>query len=319
MREAVTVLMPVKNGIKFIQSARENIEKCTLPIDEILIIDDQSSDGTHLYLEAWAQTDSRVLVLVNEKNGLANALNLGLSRASKRLIARFDVDDRYEERRIDLQVKEISKGYSLVFCDYRIESHDKNSLGYITSPVNDLAIRLSLARNVRTPHPGALFVTKTAILAGGYQSDEFPAEDLGLWLRMSRLGKFSSVPDILLHYRIGMGSVLTNDTFSNRVEEYGLTLTDTEKWTLILAVGQNWKEILNTYKQYPNSSQRSILFLFDLIATTKATKVTIKEVALLLRIGIYLFMNFKNFTEFFKLIKEQRMRKKYRQSLLLKS
>ena len=202
MRSPVTFLMPVRNGRDFLIDSLENIDAMADSSDEILVINDHSSDGTDEILHSMKSIIKNLVVLNNPNSGLVKALNFGLEEASNNLIARVDVDDTYQIDRINKQIDSFTPSTVAVFSDYTFVSPDKSNLGTIYSAVHPLAVSASLVSSQRTAHPSVVFSREAVIQVGGYRESDFPAEDLSLWLRLSRVGELRSVPLPLLNYRI---------------------------------------------------------------------------------------------------------------------
>jgi hypothetical protein len=89
----ISVLMPVRDGARWLGEAIVSIEKQTLGDFELIIVDDGSTDATPQILAARAQADARIRAVRQERLGLVAALNRALSEASGELIARLDADD----------------------------------------------------------------------------------------------------------------------------------------------------------------------------------------------------------------------------------
>jgi len=68
-----------------------------------------------------------------------------------------------------------------------------------------------MALSGRTPitHPTAMMRTDSLRLVGGYKEQNFPAEDLALWLELSEIGEINNIEDVLLEYRIHDASIST--------------------------------------------------------------------------------------------------------------
>ena len=103
-RAPVTFLMPVKNGALFLRNSLSNIQQMAEPNDEILVIDDASTDETPSILRGFAGQSVNLVILNNPKPGLVNALNLGVKESQHKIIARVDVDDIYQLDRISKQI-----------------------------------------------------------------------------------------------------------------------------------------------------------------------------------------------------------------------
>ena len=285
--QPISILMPIRNGIEFLPQSKADITLNARPQDEILLVDDNSDDGSTSFLQNWKNQDSRVRILTNPANnqGIANALNLGIREATHSLIGRFDVDDKYDKNRLEIQLTELRKSNSVgVFSDYSFFSESEKYLGKMPSPIYPAPTSISLLTNRRTPHSSAL-LSKTAILeVGGYRQQDFPAEDLSLWLRLSRIGDLVTIPKNLLNYRISSNSVSSlrqKEMISRRralQEEIGINKKDVN-----FAVA-NLKNILKSYTDHPDESLRKILFLKDLADYYKITESKKELVKLLSKI-----------------------------------
>jgi hypothetical protein len=261
---AVTALMPVKNGLSYISSAKQQLSIACREFDEILIIDDNSTDGTLLQLQRWAEQDPRVRVLTNPGQGLVSALNLGLKESSNNWIARFDVDDKYATNRLEEQLKVVKFETVAVFSDYEMWSPVGRSLGKIPSPVDADAVKISLVNSRRTPHPSVLYSREAVLAVGGYRAEDFPTEDLSLWLRMSRVGEMVSVPQVLLSYQLRRDSVsgqqraLIIKRTSELLRNIGIQSEITK------SAHNRIEEILDSYTNLQLGKERQLLFIQEL-------------------------------------------------------
>jgi glycosyltransferase involved in cell wall biosynthesis len=273
MESKITALMPVKNGAVFIKDALTQLQRSCNATDEILIVDDFSSDNTIQIIKDAAKTDDRIKLFFNSTPGIVGALNIGLREASNEWIARVDVDDIYEVNRISEQRICIKSNVIGIFSDYDFFSEDSVYLGTIPSAIDSDAVAVSLISSQRTPHPSILFNKESALDVGGYQQDDFPAEDLSLWLRMSRVGDLISIPKVLLHYRLSAGSVTgtkRNASISKKnslIQTIGINPLNVEK------VSSKLDHIFEIYKLETLSNEREILLLRDLIMILKTDKL----------------------------------------------
>lgn len=235
---SITALLPVKNGEFYLESLSFAILNMLLPDDELLIVNDGSGDRTGEILSDLAGIDSRITILESAGLGLVHALNLGLDKARNPWIARFDIDDIYSPDRLAIQRELISEKVVAIFSDYGFISHSGKALGSIPSAITPGATRLSLVSSQRTAHPSSMFNVAIAREVGGYSPQDFPAEDLGLWLRLSARGDLISVPQQLLKYRLTSGSV----SRSKRKEQK-------EKARELINLSSSWNEVYELEKQ----------------------------------------------------------------------
>jgi glycosyltransferase involved in cell wall biosynthesis len=310
----VTLLIPVKNGHKYLNKFKEIIEVNAHSHDEIIFIDDGSTDGSNDFLKNWSKLQSNLKLITTTGIGIADALNLGIRNSTNRWIARFDVDDEYEPNRVTLQKNSIATGTAAIFTDYDFIDDDNKSYGYLTSPIFPNATAISLVNSSRTAHPSAMYDKEAVLEAGGYKSEDFPAEDLSLWIRLSKIGKLISIPDILLHYRIRKGSITLKQRDASIAKKFELISNASHLYDNYLYCLENFEEIMNQYEFSSNSNQRKLLFLRDIVtASTIFSNRSSKKLSLLMH-------SFKSINlpltiiELFKLNREKNRRKHLRNS-----
>ena len=88
----ISVVMPAYNAEKYITEAIDSILFQTFKDFEFIIINDASTDSTKDIIESYK--DPRIKLVNNEQNkGVAKSLNIGISVACGKYIARMDADD----------------------------------------------------------------------------------------------------------------------------------------------------------------------------------------------------------------------------------
>jgi glycosyltransferase involved in cell wall biosynthesis len=203
MRHPVTILMPIYQAQKELYSTLPRLLTQIAAYDELLVIDDGSTDLDSEFLISLRNKFSNLSIHSREHFGLVDSLNFGLSIAKNEFVARADADDFYDSDRLAQQVDLLSNNSELVavFSDYSINRNGL-CLGAIVAPQDPELIKLSLVRNRRTAHPSVMFRKSAVISVGGYLADDFPCEDLSLWMRLTSRGKLGSVPSVMLHYTL---------------------------------------------------------------------------------------------------------------------
>jgi glycosyltransferase involved in cell wall biosynthesis len=203
----VSCVLPVKNGADYLRDLIPAILGMLQFGDELIVINDGSTDETLEILEEFRQKEERIRLIQTEGIGLVSALNLGVDNASNPWIARFDVDDVFDPSRLSIQKLLISDSIAVIFSDYSFTTHSGCYLGTVRSAMSGPATQLSLISAQRTPHPVSLINRELFFAAGGYFGEDYPAEDLGLWLRISAFGHLISTPEVLLKYRLNGNSI----------------------------------------------------------------------------------------------------------------
>ena len=263
--EDISILMPIKNGREFVESSLLQISQMARGA-EVIIVDDGSTDGSYEYCVSFASLHRNVSVYKCLGAGICDALNQGVSIATKNWIARFDVDDTYQLNRLSEQIKVLNKTEAiLVFSDYTFYGDGIKALGMMTGGVLNLPTKLSLITGRRTPHPSAIFSKKVFLEAGGYLSQDAPAEDLSLWLRMCPLGDFATSENSLLNYRLSASSTtLSNraDSIERRNQVLKRYPINSEYFHNLIS---NLNEVMFLYSGMRATGNRTALLLLDII------------------------------------------------------
>jgi len=92
----VSVVMPVLNGDRFIESAIRSLLRERSAVDlDIIVVDDGSTDRTPAIVEAFARDFPEVRVLRNPRKGIPAARNTGLDnvKADREFVTFLDADD----------------------------------------------------------------------------------------------------------------------------------------------------------------------------------------------------------------------------------
>ena len=95
MTPDVSVIIPLYNAEKYIQTCVDSVLNQTLKNIEVIIIDDCSTDKSFELCKKLYGEDKRVVLLQQEKNGGPGlARNSGIKRATGKYIAFTDSDDQ---------------------------------------------------------------------------------------------------------------------------------------------------------------------------------------------------------------------------------
>ncbi len=275
----ITALMPVRNGIEFLGQSRIILDASLAPGDELIVVNDNSVDGTLDFLTNWQAENSQVRVVNNKKSGLISALQLGVAESYNNWIARYDVDDDYESDRLEVQRRTISGGIGAVFSDYKFTSNSKLDLGVLPSPIESHATSISLINGTRTPHPSVLFSKEAYTESGGYRDSDFLVEDLSLWLRMSRVSKLISVPQVLLNYRMHPQSVSLANHKEMKMKKISLLNDIGVNDSDIEYSIKNLNTIIESYSATSYRTKREASFIYDLLSLVRSKQVTSRKVS----------------------------------------
>ena len=204
----VSVLLPVRDGAPTLGPCLDSLLGQTLRDHEVIAVDDGSTDGTDVLLDARAAVDSRLRVLHTPPRGLAQALNLALEAARAPLLARMDADDVASPVRLARQADRLERDPSTDVLSCRVEllgDSGKAGMRAYVEWLNRLVDHDAIVRDlfVESPlvHPSVAMRAAALRRLGGYRDFDGP-EDYDLWLRAWEAGlRFAKLEETLLAWR----------------------------------------------------------------------------------------------------------------------
>jgi glycosyltransferase involved in cell wall biosynthesis len=106
----VTALIPAFNSEPYVADALESVLEQTRKIDEVIVINDGSTDRTANVLATFGD---RIHVIEQENQGSPAALNAGLNVATGDLLCFLDADDVWSSTKTELQASLLAADPSL--------------------------------------------------------------------------------------------------------------------------------------------------------------------------------------------------------------
>jgi cellulose synthase/poly-beta-1,6-N-acetylglucosamine synthase-like glycosyltransferase len=262
--EPLSILLPVRNGADFVANALTDLTAAAIDTDEILIVDDGSEDRTSRVLSKWAQRDQRIRVLRTEGLGLVAALNLGLSEVTHEWIARADADDGYPQDRFIRQREALRDGVALVTGDYRLVAPAGDPT-LIPCALGHPFVAAGLIHPQRVPHPGAVYRRDAVLEVDGYRQEDFPAEDLALWMRLCDVGELVGVPAVVVDWTLNPHSISHTRQAQQRAKTAQLLDGFAPACVRGITADEVERELLR-YSQSSLGEQRALLLMRDLQA-----------------------------------------------------
>ena len=105
------MIIPTFNREKHLLSAISSIKNQTHNIDEVLVIDDGSTDDTQKILNKI----SKIKVIKTENLGVSHARNIGIKESKNRWIAFLDSDDIWIQDKIEKQINLHKENQNILF------------------------------------------------------------------------------------------------------------------------------------------------------------------------------------------------------------
>ncbi len=195
----LSLIIPAFNGARFLVEAIDGARSQSRPPDEIIVVDDGSTDDTP---GVAATLEGAITYIRRDRNGGPSAArNLGLARAGGALIAFMDVDDRIRPGRLAIQEQLlVETGSDAVWGRLQMD-HLKG--GVWSGVIDDPAFMPSV--------PSMMFTASCLARVGGFDESLRSGEDLDLLRRMQAMGmRIERHEDIVIDY-LRHGSNMTED------------------------------------------------------------------------------------------------------------
>ena len=208
----VTTILPVYNGECYISQALTSVLGQTYTNQEILVINDGSTDSTKQILDDFCMRDNRIKVIDNpQKLKVVKSLNIGLKHAKGDLIARIDADDIWMPEKLELQVKMFNEDMDLHLlgtAKYIIDERGRlvNQNSYFPY-FSDTDIKRNIHKANLFTHSSVMFRRSMVEKFGFYDEDFLNSEDYELWLRITNKVKVGILNKPLVKYRVHSKSV----------------------------------------------------------------------------------------------------------------
>jgi glycosyltransferase involved in cell wall biosynthesis len=200
----ISVVMPAYNAARYIDRALDSILCQSFPADEIIVVDDGSHDGTSEMVERLVPS----VTLVRQANGGPSmARNAGIAVASGELIAFLDADDWWADNKLELQVASFQDSTDIILSYTGMYIVEENVVTRQSKPPASSQLWPSLRWSNRIT-PSTVMVRRAALLqVAGFAEDLWVGEDWDLWVRLSKIGKFTNLNQPLTYYRYSQNSL----------------------------------------------------------------------------------------------------------------
>jgi glycosyltransferase involved in cell wall biosynthesis len=193
-KTSVSIVIPFHNGSRWIERALESVEEQTAPPNEVIVVNDGSSEDELGFLVGLQQRFN-FQILNQENSGQSAARNLGVSKATSDYICLLDQDDYYLPKHNQILVENADFEDPKFGFSYG-DLWRSNEAGQILS-------HSSINVKIKHPHtslntlvgknmfivPSATLISRTAFLAvGGFDPELRGFEDDDLFLRFFLAG-----------------------------------------------------------------------------------------------------------------------------------
>lgn len=211
----VSIIVPVYNAEKYIQSTVSMVQAQTFEDWELILVEDGSTDDTRLILEDLVENtlDRRIRVIFYEENkdGAAGARNKGVEEASGEIIAFLDADDVWKRNKLEKELQFMeSKDAGFVFMAYEFGDEQAQGTGRFVRVPETLDYKHALSRTII--FTSTVMINTSKIDKSLAMMPLVPSEDTACWWNILRQGHtaYGYDEEVLITYRRPAVSLSSN-------------------------------------------------------------------------------------------------------------
>ena len=189
-------MVPTRNDLDKAKKAIHSVAEQTFEVKKCIVVDDGSE--TEVTLDDFAHiTDIDIHIIRTSGVGLAAARNVGLAQTKSEYIAFLDADDYWLPDKLSNQIRvlETRKDIVGVCSGYFLIRPNGEVVKKVLPKKRKLTLKRILSESVTlTGSASSLLMRRNVIdsLNGFNESLDY-AEDMDMWLRMSKIGPFIAV------------------------------------------------------------------------------------------------------------------------------
>jgi glycosyltransferase involved in cell wall biosynthesis len=224
----VSALIPTYNRREYVQRAIESVRAQTKPVDEILVVDDGSTDGTADFIQG--RYGDQVRLVRQENAGVSGARLRAIRAARGEWIAFLDSDDEwFPERNKQLlaAAEQLPSDVAWLFADMRIVT-DKGAgktffeeYGLTITGQNIFPDSLGIQFPFQFPMLQSSLIRKQALIDAGCFAEGLRSDDdLLAGYQIASRYRFAAIPAIVTRF------YRTSDLFETSVQHNGVNGPD---------------------------------------------------------------------------------------------
>jgi glycosyltransferase involved in cell wall biosynthesis len=203
----VSFVIPNYNHARYLGQAIESALAQTYPHVEVIVVDDGSIDDSRAVAAAYGD---RIRYIYQRNAGLSAARNTGVQAAQGEFIALLDADDlvepAYAERLLSVLAQ--APAAAGAYCGFRFVDQDNQPLNRIERRTTPPETLYGALLNGNYWVPESLLARRACYAAmGEFDTSLRACEDWDVWLRFSRHYSLVGTEDVLIRYRVVVGSM----------------------------------------------------------------------------------------------------------------
>ena len=217
----ISVIIPTHNRAKTITACVESVLSQSYQVNEIIIIDDDSTDDTNKQLNKF--DDNIILLKTEKRSGAQTARNIGITAAKSKWIAFLDSDDEWLPNKIEKQISALKtvnyNPMTVVHSDCYIKNIESDDIKlWELDKIGGANVYRQLLAKPGTFFPSIL-TSKNALTKINFLDENVPSyHEWDTAIRLAKYCKFIHIQEPLFIYNIHENTISRNSNVS--VEGY---------------------------------------------------------------------------------------------------
>ncbi len=216
----ISVITVCFNSMNFIGQTIESVLSQEYPDFEYLIVDGGSTDGTVELIRSHAEKDKRIRWCSEADNGIADAMNKGVTMAEGDIITHLNSDDYYAQNRVLSAVSDaFTKASDAGWLTAGFNFVSETGVFVRKVGVRRYSFRRLLRGNIIL-HPATFIKRELFHAVGGFDPSLQYCMDYDLFLRLGNQGPPLILDEQLTSFRIHPGSRSVSQSEKAYAEEF---------------------------------------------------------------------------------------------------
>ncbi|MEA2573723.1 MAG: hypothetical protein QOH93_1021 [Chloroflexia bacterium] len=209
MKPTVSAVITTYNYGRFLPPAIESVLAQTLRPDEIIVVDDGSTDDTAAIVARYA--DRGVRYVYKENGGGSSARNAGILAAKCELIAFLDGDDRWLPHKLERQIEQMVRHPHVGLVsgsEWQVDERGEHPYLVARQPLEAAHVYKRMLVENFIGNTSLALVRRSVFARVGTFDEKVPlGHDWDMWLRIAREYPVSVIEEPLIYYTRHSGSL----------------------------------------------------------------------------------------------------------------
>lgn len=213
--DLISIIVPIYNVEKYLDKCIKSIVVQTYYNIEIILINDGSTDGSLNICKKWKNKDKRITLLDCQHNGVSEARNIGIKKATGKYISFVDSDDYIDKRFIEKMYNKLTTAKcEIVQCGFEKINNEGKVLERSRYKKNEIKPKNEVLKEIDSVHHVENVVLWNKLyLASLFKDLEFPfgrinEDEFITYKLFYKCSNIAIINEYLYYYRYNIKSIM---------------------------------------------------------------------------------------------------------------